>query len=113
MAIFTIGDLHLSLGTSKPMDIFSGWENYVERLRENWLAAVGPQDTVVLAGDTSWGIDLNEAEADFLGDEAGGLQCGFCVPSESSGQETALEGEPRLLVDDHGENERLSGGEWV
>ena len=65
MAIFTIGDLHLSLGTSKPMDIFSGWENYVERLRENWLAAVGPQDTVVLAGDTSWGIDLNEAEADF------------------------------------------------
>ena len=34
MAIFTIGDLHLSLGTSKPMDIFSGWENYVERLRE-------------------------------------------------------------------------------
>ena len=47
MAIFTIGDLHLSLGTSKPMDIFSGWENYVERLRENWLAAVGPQDTVV------------------------------------------------------------------
>ena len=51
MAIFTIGDLHLSLGTSKPMDIFSGWENYVERLRENWLAAVGPQDTVVLAGD--------------------------------------------------------------
>ena len=40
MAIFTIGDLHLSLGTSKPMDIFSGWENYVERLRENWLAAV-------------------------------------------------------------------------
>ena len=37
MAIFTIGDLHLSLGTSKPMDIFSGWENYVERLRENRL----------------------------------------------------------------------------
>ena len=97
MAIFTIGDLHLSLVTSKPMDIFSGWENYVERLRENWLAAVGPQDTVV----------------HLLGDEAGGLQCGFCVPSESSGQETALEGEPRLLVDDHGENERLSGGEWV
>ena len=96
MAIFTIGDLHLSLGTSKPMDIFSGWENYVERLRENWPAAVGPQDTVVLGG------------GHLLGDEAGGLQCGFCVPSESSGQETALEGKPRLLVDDHGENERLS-----
>lgn len=65
MAIFTIGDLHLSLGTSKPMDIFSGWENYVERLRENWLAAVGPQDTVVLAGDTSWAMKLEDCSADF------------------------------------------------
>ena len=65
MATFTIGDLHLSLGTSKPMDIFSGWENYVERLRENWLAAVGPQDTVVLAGDTSWAMKLEDCSADF------------------------------------------------
>ena len=65
MAIFTIGDLHLSLGTSKPMDIFSGWENYVERLRENWLAAVGPQDTVILAGDTSWAMKLEDCSADF------------------------------------------------
>lgn len=46
------------------MDIFSGWENYVERLRENWLAAVGPQDTVVLAGDTSWAMKLEDCSAD-------------------------------------------------
>ena len=94
MAIFTIGDLHLSLGTSKPMDIFSGWENYVERLRENWLAAVGPQDTVVLAGDTSWAMKLEDCSA------------GFAFLQNLSGRK-------RLLVDDYGENERLSGCEWV
>lgn len=65
MAIFAIGDLHLSLGSAKPMDIFSGWENYVERLKENWLAAVTPQDTVLLAGDTSWASKLEECEKDF------------------------------------------------
>lgn len=65
MAIFTIGDLHLSLGAAKPMDIFRGWENYVERLRENWLSAVAPEDTVVLAGDTSWAMKLEDCAADF------------------------------------------------
>ena len=44
------------------MDIFSGWENYVERLRENWLAAVGPQYTVVLAGDTSWAVSYTHLD---------------------------------------------------
>ena len=101
MAIFTIGDLHLSLGTSKPMDIFSGWENYVERLRENWLAAVGPQDTVVLAGDTSWAMKLEDCSAD------------FAFLQNLPGRKLLLKGKPRLLVDDHGENERLSGCEWV
>lgn len=65
MAIFTIGDLHLSLGAAKPMDIFRGWENYMERLRENWLSAVAPEDTVVLAGDTSWAMKLEDCAADF------------------------------------------------
>ena len=65
MALYAIADTHLSLGADKPMDIFSGWENYVERLRENWLAAVGPQDTVVLAGDTSWAMKLEDTVADF------------------------------------------------
>lgn len=65
MAIFTIGDLHLSLGGEKPMDIFRGWENYVERLRENWLSSVQQEDTVVLAGDTSWAMKLADCTADF------------------------------------------------
>ena len=61
MAIFVIGDLHLSLGADKPMDKFPGWQGYVQRIRENWLRLVAPGDTVVLAGDTSWGMKLEEA----------------------------------------------------
>ncbi len=65
MAIFVIGDLHLSLGADKPMDKFPGWQGYVQRIRDNWLRCVGRQDTVVLAGDTSWGMKLEEAAPDF------------------------------------------------
>lgn len=64
MAIFVIGDLHLSLGADKPMDKFPGWQGYVQRIRENWLRVVSPDDTVVLAGDTSWGMKLEEAAPD-------------------------------------------------
>ena len=65
MAIYAIGDLHLSVDGAKPMDIFSGWENHQQRLLENWNKLVGPDDTVVLAGDTSWGMTLEQARADF------------------------------------------------
>lgn len=65
MSVFAIADLHLSFGTDKPMDDFSGWSNYVERLTDNWQAVVGEQDTVVIAGDISWGMTLKEAQADF------------------------------------------------
>ena len=49
MALYAIADLHLSLGTDKPMDVFRGWENYVERLEKNWRALVTEEDTVVIA----------------------------------------------------------------
>lgn len=65
MAIFAIGDLHLSLGCAKPMDVFRGWENYVERLETHWRAVVSDGDTVVLAGDTSWGMKLEDCAKDF------------------------------------------------
>ena len=65
MAVFIIGDLHLSLGCEKPMDVFQGWQDYVPRLEKNWRALVAPQDTVVLAGDTSWGMKLEESLEDF------------------------------------------------
>ncbi len=65
MSLFAISDLHLSLGVDKAMDVFRGWENYVERLEENWKQLVSPEDTVVIAGDISWGLDLAETVEDF------------------------------------------------
>lgn len=65
MNLFVIADPHLSFGVDKPMDIFYGWNDYVTRFSENWQAVVAPEDTVVVAGDLSWGIDLNESEPDF------------------------------------------------
>ncbi|MDD3347151.1 metallophosphoesterase [Oscillibacter sp.] len=65
MALYAIGDLHLSLTADKSMEVFGpAWENYVARIEEG-LSILRPEDTLVLAGDTSWGIDLAEAEADF------------------------------------------------
>ena len=66
MQLYGIGDLHLSLGVpEKPMDIFHGWENYMQLLEQHWRAMVQPEDTVVLAGDLSWGMTLPQAKADF------------------------------------------------
>lgn len=65
MALFAIADLHLSLGTDKPMDVFNGWNNYVSRLEKNWRAIVKKDDTVVIAGDISWAMKLEETYNDF------------------------------------------------
>ena len=65
MSLFTIADLHLSLGTDKPMDVFSGWDNYVEKLSENWRKIITDNDTVVIAGDISWAMKLSETDKDF------------------------------------------------
>lgn len=64
MALFAIGDTHLSFSVSKPMDIFGGWQDYVERLEKNWTGIVGPDDTVVIPGDISWAMNLEEAKKD-------------------------------------------------
>lgn len=65
MALFVIGDLHLSLGADKPMDIFSGWTDHVDRLQKNWQERVRPEDTVVIPGDISWSMSLTGALSDF------------------------------------------------
>ena len=65
MALYTLADLHLATGVAKPMDIFGGWKNYMQRLEENWRAVVGQEDTVVIPGDVSWGMSMEEARADF------------------------------------------------
>ncbi len=65
MALYAIGDTHLSLGGDKPMDVFGGgWSGYVEKLRAGF-EDVAAEDTVVLCGDLSWGMGLEEALPDF------------------------------------------------
>lgn len=65
MALYTISDLHLPLGVNKPMDVFGpAWQNYVSRLGDNWNKTIKEDDTVVLPGDFSWGMRLEEAAAD-------------------------------------------------
>lgn len=65
MALYAIGDLHLSLGVSKPMDIFGGnWVGYMDKLWEG-LSCVTEEDTTVLLGDLNWALDLESATADF------------------------------------------------
>ena len=65
MAVFVIEDLHLSLGTNKPMDVFPGWDGYLPKLEANRRTLIRPEDTVVLAGDTSWAMNLQDTRADF------------------------------------------------
>ena len=65
MKIWAISDLHLSFACDKPMDIFGGnWENYTTKIAENWQKNVGKDDIVLIAGDISWAMKLEEAVAD-------------------------------------------------
>lgn len=63
--IWTISDLHLSFATPKPMDIFgSRWRNHPERIATAWQRLVAPEDVVLIAGDISWAMHLNDALVD-------------------------------------------------
>lgn len=66
MALYAISDLHLPLGVNKPMDIFGpAWKDYVYRLKSNWQAHVKEDDYIVIPGDFSWALQLDEAKRDF------------------------------------------------
>ena len=66
MSIYVIGDLHLSFGVDKPMNIFGdNWENHEEKIRTNWIKTVTDRDTVILPGDFSWAMKLEESIKDF------------------------------------------------
>ena len=65
MRLFAIGDLHMSGGDDKPMDVFGPqWDRHFFHIRENWEALVGEQDTVLIPGDISWAMQLKDARAD-------------------------------------------------
>ena len=65
MSLFAIGDTHLSFGTDKPMNVFRGWDNYVERLETNWNNLISEDDTVVIMGDISWAMNFKKMLEDF------------------------------------------------
>ncbi|MCQ2478911.1 MAG: serine/threonine protein phosphatase, partial [Clostridia bacterium] len=65
MNLFAISDLHLSLSSEKPMDVFRGWDNYTERISANWKRLITDDDVVIIPGDISWATDLKEAKSDF------------------------------------------------
>ena len=66
MSLFVLADLHLCKGNpTKTMSVFSGWDDYQERIERNWLETIKDDDTIVLPGDISWGMSLDEAAPDF------------------------------------------------
>ncbi len=66
MKIFAISDLHLSNAVEKPMDIFGdGWQNHFEKIGDDWTNKVGDDDLVLLGGDISWGLTVEEALPDY------------------------------------------------
>lgn len=67
MSIYVISDLHLSFfpGADKPMDVFGArWFNHAQRLEQNWRETVREEDTVVIPGDISWGLKMEDAKYD-------------------------------------------------
>ena len=65
MALFVIGDLHLSFGADKPMEIFGAhWDAHYDKIKEDWLEKVSALDTVILPGDISWAISFEGAKID-------------------------------------------------
>lgn len=62
MKVYAISDLHLSLNGEKPMDIFgTGWGNYLEKIKSDWNSKVKCDDIVLISGDISWAMKLEDA----------------------------------------------------
>jgi len=67
MSIYAISDLHLSTENPKPMDIFGDrWANHWEKIKEDWSIKIKDDDTVLIPGDISWALTLDEAISDIL-----------------------------------------------
>ena len=65
MNIYAVSDLHLSTTSDKPMDIFgTGWEGHFEKIKSDWLATVKEKDVVLICGDISWAMKMEDALVD-------------------------------------------------
>lgn len=62
MKVYAISDLHLSLSGEKPMDIFGAkWDGYLEKIEKDWQTKVTEDDVVLISGDISWAMKLEDA----------------------------------------------------
>jgi len=65
--LYCLSDTHLSFTTDKPMNVFGrNWDNHEKQIEKNWIETVTAEDTVVVAGDISWGMNFEEARQDLL-----------------------------------------------
>lgn len=65
MKVYSISDLHLDINNTKPMSVFGPvWHNYLEDIVNDWNSKVQAEDVVLLAGDFSWAMKLEEVESD-------------------------------------------------
>lgn len=65
MSLYAISDLHLSLNSDKPMDVFGEqWREHHIKIRENWNNIITKDDTILISGDISWALKFDEAKED-------------------------------------------------
>ena len=65
MKLYAISDFHISTNTDKPMDVFGGnWVNYLDKIKADWQEKVSADDIVLIAGDISWAMNIEDAKAD-------------------------------------------------
>ena len=66
MSIYAIADLHLSFSADKPMDIFGeNWKDHADKIKNNWIQKVKEGDYIIIPGDFSWAMYLEETKQDF------------------------------------------------
>ncbi|HIT73940.1 serine/threonine protein phosphatase [Tyzzerella sp. An114] len=65
MSLFALSDLHLSFFKEKPMEVFGdNWKDHFLKIKNNWNSIVSDDDTVIIAGDVSWALNIDEAYPD-------------------------------------------------
>lgn len=65
MKVYAISDLHLSFSSDKPMEVFgAAWDNYWQKITMDWQDKVEDDDLVLIAGDISWAMTLDNALVD-------------------------------------------------
>ncbi len=65
MRVFAIGDLHMPGGMDKPMGVFGAhWDDHITQISKAWLESITSEDIVLIPGDLSWAMHLDDAIKD-------------------------------------------------